>query len=186
VKRRMSDDIRYRLRGLADQLVKPIRLAEALEAAYKKAAPVVRKVVEAKYPPKDMRILAKYEAAGPDKCVKVQLANGTVEKFDFTDDAPFVVSSYCSNRMYLAGDASGAIEDWAAARDKFNEERKRRLADYNSLILTAKYVEEITGVWPEAEKLLPKRQELVALNDDVLARIKRDIAERSRATAAAD
>lgn len=182
-KTRLTEGARSGLRGLAAKLIQPVAETAALEAAYKKAAPLVRAIVEAVYPPKDMRVCAKYKAASPDCCIKLRLTAGGIEQFDFAEgQAPLVVDKTYQGKIYDADAATtDAVAEWVTARDALKAEKKRRLADYDALVRSSRYVEDVTAVWPEAEAHLPKKTALIALPDAVAERIKADITERKAA-----
>lgn len=181
---RLLEGHRDRLRYFAKEIVQPRAELKALTKAYDKAAPIVKKIVETKYPPTDMATLTKYQLSERDDCVKLQLTAGGVDEFQFKDtDAPVVPGGYsCRTRIYLADEkATAAVQIWIAARDAYETERKKRIADYYALIAAARTTEDLITVWPEARDHLPKGQEVVAVNNDVLARIAADLKERAKA-----
>lgn len=179
-KTRMTEGQRRRFRDLAEKLVKPTAQFNALTKAYEKAAPRVRKCVEAKYPPKDMDICKKYNVAFGDDCVKLQLTSGGVNRFTFTDGEGPVVAGGC--QIYLADEATtNAFESWRQAAEAYETERVARLRAYHAVIAAAQFVEEVIEVWPEVAAHIPKRQELIAVNDEVLAQIRADQRERAKA-----
>lgn len=181
LKTRLTEAARNGLIALAGKLVCPAAEKAALDAAYKMAAPLVRACVEAVYPPKDMRVCAKYQAASPDHCIKLRLTAGGIEQFDFAKGAaPLVVAKTYHGKIYDADAATtDAVAKWVAAKDAFKAEKDRRIAAYGALARASRYVEDVTAVWPEAAAHLPKKLALVALPADTAARIQSDIAERT-------
>lgn len=187
-KRRLTQWMREKLISYATETVKPAAETKALDAAYKKAAPLVRKIVEAKYKPADMAICAKYELTQPDACIRLQLANGAVQEFEFVEDdgIPIVTRGSCYSRMYVADEkASAAIDAWAAARDAFKAEAKKRIAAYTALVQGSSTVEDVQAVWPEVSSLLPADNALIALGPAEMDILAADQKERQRYSIAA-
>ena len=181
---RLLQWMRSRLNELADKIVEPKKEKRVLEAAYGKAEPLVRKIVETMFPPREMRVLQKYKAASGYKDVKVAFPNGSVEEFVFASDAaPTVPSDYDSRRqIYLADErAAAAVEAWRDALTAYIGERKTRLAAYHALIAGSSYLDEITLIWPEAEGAIPSNNLPIALNPEQIALVKSDVRERKAA-----
>lgn len=184
-KLRLRSDHRQMLKEFARKVAKCPAEEQALEAAYNKAAPLVRKVVEAKYPLKDMRICKKYDVAEIDDCIKLQLAAGGIEMFNFArDTGPLVARSTSHGAIYAADDAcTAAVADWITARDALKAAQKAKNTDYDALIFNARTLEDVTEVWPEADSLRPKMGSyaLTVLSADAVERIKADVAMRANA-----
>lgn len=183
-KRRLTQAMRDRLVLYAQKNVAPAQETKALAAAYKKAEPLVRKIVEAKYKPADMVVCAKYELTRPDACVRFQLPNSVVTEFSFESEAvaPIVVGNNCYSRMYLADEkAAAAIEAWVSARDALKVEFKKRVEAYHALAAGSTYVEDVVAVWPEVADLFPADNALIALGPDQIALVRADIQERKAA-----
>lgn len=159
--------------------------------AYAKAAPLVRKLVEERYPPKDMKLLLKYEQARHDACIRLQLTAGGVVEFRFRDPdkgplVPGSSNSYgCRNRMYAADDAAtAAIVASLAAAEALIKARNTKLSDYQALISASSTLEQIEDVWPAGGAALRPRKGRslpVILSDEVIARIKADASSMARA-----
>ncbi len=179
---RLNDGLRKRLYELVTTTVKCPAEAARLDQTYSKAAPLVRAIVEAKYPPKDMKICAKYEAASVDDCIKLQLFAGGVDKFDFSNGSgPLVAKKTYQGQIYLADEpTTEAFHDWRAARDAFDTALRKKSSDYNTLVKEARTLEEITEIWPEADAVreYARSRALSVLTDEMVARIKADVAER--------
>lgn len=159
----------------------------AVDETYKAAAPLVRAVVEAKYPPKDMKLLAKYEAAEADPCIRLNLTAGGVTQFMFRDDDAGPMrpnSGGCWRHIYQADAATtAAVQAYAAAVEAFNKAIKAKRDDYYALIRHSAKLEEIEGIWPAAGGLRAtlNRSVPVVLSDDVVARIRADVASQQAA-----
>ena len=183
-KRPLRQWMREKLISFAKESVAPVAEQKALNAAYKKAEPLVRKLVEAKYKPADMAVCAKYSLTRPDACIRVQFANGGVEQFNFATEevAPIVVKGDCYSRMYLADErVSAAVEAWVSARDAFKKETAKRIEAYRALVLGSNTVEDVLAVWPEVAHLLPADNALIALGPEQMAIIEADKRERKAA-----
>ncbi len=184
---RMNDSHRQFLRDLMRETVKCPAEDKAFDAAYKVAAPLVRKIVEAKYPPKDMKVLALYKSAEHDSCIKLQLTAGGIEQFTFSTDkeAPLRPSVYdCKRRIYAADEAaSTAVSAWVLAKNAYDKAFNQKREDYGALINHTLNLEQIEAVWPAAAKLRERlgRSLPMVLSDDVIARIKADAAPLKRA-----
>lgn len=183
-KRRLLQWMRDKLIAHAEKSVSPAKETKVLAAAYKKAEPLVRKLVEAKYKPADMAICAKYDVTKPDACIRVQFPNGGVEQFDFSDmeTAPIVVKGNCYSRMFLADDkTAAAVEAWVSARDAFKAECNRRIKAYRALVLASSSVEDVVASWPEVATLLPAASDLIPINPEQIAILQADLREREAA-----
>lgn len=181
---RLTSSMRSRLNELAGKTVEPKKERRALDAAYAKAEPFVRKIVEAMFPPHEMRILQKYKSAGTNKGVKVAFPNASVDKFDFEPDrAPLVPNGYdFHNQIYLADEvAAAAVEAWRDAVTAYTTERKTRLDAYYALIAGSTFLDEITAIWPEAEGAIPSNNLPIALNPEQIALVRSDVRERKAA-----
>lgn len=183
-KRKLLMWMREKLIAHATNNVAPAKEAKALAAAYKKAEPLVRKIVEAKYKPADMAVCQKYDLTKPDACIRVQFPSGAVEQFDFasTEIAPIVTKGSCYSRMYLADEkTANAVEAWVAARDAFKAEAKRRVQAYTALVHASTSVEDVIAAWPEVANLLPAANDLIPINPEQIAILQADMREREAA-----
>lgn len=176
---------RRELRALMYRVVDCPAEQKAEEQAYQRAAPLIRKMIEKRYPLADMEVLKKYEVLRTDDCVNIQLTAGGVEQFKFKTDEKVGVprTGSCSTWVFLADDKiTDAMQKWTAARDAAKTALAKKQSDYVSFIETATTFEQIVGIWPEASELAPKiaRNLPVALNDDVIAQITADSKRRLR------
>lgn len=173
---------------LADERVDPTNERKALEKARKLAAPLVRKVVTKKFPPKDMAVLEKYKKAYRDDCIMVvctKTGRTRPLKFDFKPDTgPVVAGKTWKLPPYDAPPETFlAVEEFSAQREKYDEAKKALLNDYRALVYSARSLEAVVEVWPEAEELRPLRPALPALSEDAITRIKTDAQLRTKAAA---
>jgi len=178
---------REALKKLRDTVVRCLTEEAAVKDAYRKAAPLVRKTVEAEYPPKDMRVLKKYEKADVDDCIKLRMAYGAVQDviFNFDDGTgPLAVKATYSGKFYLADEeTTAAVAAWREAVEIRDKTLRQKKHDYATLINAARTLEEVEVLWPEASQIreaFAKNQvALMALTPTVIQRIKADVAERA-------
>lgn len=176
------------LRALANRVIDCPAEMKAEEAAYQRAAPMVRKIVRTKFPPVDMAILAKYEVTRTDPCINLQFTAGGVDQFLFRkdDDVPSVPRPRnCSNRVYLTNEReTEAVQKWLAAYEANKKALETKRETYRSFIETASTFEQILAIWPEAEELKPRfvKNLPIALNDEAIAAITADSQRRLRHT----
>lgn len=184
---RMNESHRTFLCTLASEQVRCDAEEKADKIAYAKAVPLVCKILEAKFPAKDMKLLAKYEVAHPDTCVKLQLTAGGVVQFEFRDEkaAPMRPDRYeCRNQIYAADDAAtAAVSASLTAKGALAKARAKKLEDYRALVMNTPTLEQIESVWPAAKVLRERlnRTLPVTLSADVIARIKADVSSMARA-----
>jgi hypothetical protein len=188
MKLRLNQSSRDALRRLARSVVAAPKETEALEAAYEKAAGLVRRCVETAYPPKDMRVCARYEAAKIDDCIKLSLTAGGVEQFQFkTDTGPLVVKPTYTGKIYQADvDTTDAVTDWVLARDAHKKAVDEKIADYHALIQSAATFEAVAEVWPEADQLRGQfgGQAIAVISPEIIGRIREDVKSRAQSEAA--
>lgn len=184
--KRLSQGDRDSLISFAKKIVEQSEDKTAIDAAYTAAASAVRAVVEAQFPPKDMKVLVKYKAAHADSCIYTSRGYGDRDQFCFRKDdvAPLCPSSGgCYSRTFmLEGAALEAFDAYKAAEKARKESVERRLSDYRALIGSVSSFNDVAAVWPEVEALreviVGSGSALVVLNNDVIERIKRESAER--------
>lgn len=184
-KTRLNQWDRKRLLKLAVERCNPKAERKRLDKTLEKAAALVRKVIETKYPAADMAVLAKYQYGREDTCFKLRLADGSIDEFRFPDGQGIrVANRYYLGDIYDAGDAktTAAAKVWRTAADAFEAERKKRIAAYEALIAAARYFEDVTAVWVEAEELreaICGKVHLPALlTEDLAVTIQADAQER--------
>lgn len=184
--KRLSQYDRTRLLELAKKRVTESADADARDAAYHAAAEAIRAEVEKQFPPKDMKVLARYDAASPDKCIYVSRGYGDRDRFCFRegDKIPMRPSNGgCGYRTFLLeGPAIEALDAYKDAEKAFEDGITQRFSDYKALICTVNTFNEVASVWPEAEELreavVGSATALVVLNNDIVKRIQSDAAHR--------
>lgn len=183
-KRKLLQWMRDRLMSHAKEVVQPNIEKRALDAAYKKAAPMVAAIVTKKFPPAEMKSLKKWHCCCVCDDPRLQLPNGSIVEFQFdADEAPSRPDQYqYRNQIFLAdASTSAAVEKWIAARDAYKVEREKRLVAYRALVDGAGYVEDVIDVWPEAKDILPAGSVPIPLGPDQIALVRRDQKERKAA-----
>lgn len=122
---RLTVGLRDSLKLLAKQTVDPAVERDALNAAYAKAAPLVRAVVEKTFPPKDMKVCKKYGSAFIDDCIKLRLPGLVIDQFVFAGNAgPLVAKKTYSGQIYDADpDTASAVLAWLDATKAYEAEK---------------------------------------------------------------
>lgn len=183
-KTRINERMRAVLGRLARSLVAcPIEQADA-DAAYKIAAVLVRKIIEARYPPKHMAILKQYDQANAHHCVLMQLTPGGFQEWRFRNEdkqAPLQPGKY--HQTHIADEAvTTAVHRSITADDALKTALEKKTADYYALIAAANTFEDVCEVWPEAEAArgdCGASAIVVAVTPDVVARIRADVSARA-------
>ncbi|MDE2106388.1 MAG: hypothetical protein KGL39_54735 [Patescibacteria group bacterium] len=180
---RLYQGARSQLKTLARKLVGCPAEEATLAAAYEAAAPAVRAIVHRALPPRDMAVYKRYDPAYIDDCIRLRLTSGGVEQFLFDEGTgPLVVhGGGCLRRIFLADETeTDLVQTWIAARDAHKAALKAKLSDYDALISQAKTLEDVTAIWPEAERLRSEigGHPIVAFAGDVADRIRADVAAR--------
>src|ERR1700728_3939839 len=183
-KRKLLQWMRDQLKEHAEKVVLCSAEKKALDAAYKKAAPLVTAILHQKFPPSEMKVLAKWKATSFEDDPKLSTPDGSVTQFIFDkDDYPMKPNSWDYDRQIYIANATvaSAIEKWIIARDAYKAERKKRLDAYSAMIDGSSTVEDLIGVWPEAAGVLPSGSPPIALGPEQIAIIKADLRERKAA-----
>lgn len=183
-KRKLLQWMREQLKEHAAKVVTCSAEKKALDAAYKKAAPLVTAIVTQKFPPAEMKILAKWKSTRNAAEINLSIPDGSVVKFEFQkDDYTQRPDSFEYNRQILLANATvaTAVEKWKTAHDAYTAERKKRLSAYSAMIDGSSTVEDLIAVWPEAAGVLPAGSPPIALGPEQIAIIKADLRERKAA-----
>jgi hypothetical protein len=156
---------------------------KAADKAYATALPLLNAAVEERYPPKDMVILKKYEAANNYTTLKVSLSTGGFTQITMREGDGMLMPCW---HGALAADAkmTKAIDGWLTAEDTLKKAVEKKLADYNALIQAASTFQEVVEVWPEAEAMRTRcgaSAVVIAVTPEVVARIRADVAARKKA-----
>lgn len=192
MKTRMTKRLRCDLKYLVRTKIIHDALNRVLGEAYNALAPLVRELVAEKYPVPDMALLACYNVAIQDRCIKLKLKNGTINAFDFTDsdDWPWIPDAYdCRHRIYDAGEdylgglVSARFAEWSDARDALTAANHALWTDYFALIDNARHLEEVCEVWPRACVLLMHKTSTAVsiVTPELIVRIKADQTARTTA-----
>lgn len=187
-KLRLNNEHRLFLRRLARNNISCPAEAKTDAEAYEKAAKVVRAAVLERYPTKDMNVLRRYNVAYRDTCLRFQLTAGGVVQFELRGQAEevglWVPDLRCSNHIYQIDEAGSALVVASlSAAGALDEAIERKHADYVALIAASQTLEQVEEVWPEAAVLREHvgRSLPSVLSDDVIARIREDVALRADA-----
>jgi hypothetical protein len=183
--KRLSDRDRDSLYKLARKRIEDTQDSTGLDNAYEFAAQAVHDALVEQYPQKDMRVLARYDAATADSCVYISRGHYDYDQFCFREGDKRIPlrpgrGGGCNSRnaFMLEGERADAYSAYNKAKEAHEAAIKQRYADYQALIYAAKTFNEVTEVWPEAEQLreaiVGTSSALVVLSNDVVERIKND------------
>lgn len=181
MKTRLNSYSRDSLTMLAKSVIKCPAEETALAKAYATAAALVRATVEVALPPKDMKVLAKYERAAVDDCIRLSGPGLNFTYFRFTKGTGPLSFG---NRNFLVSEETGnAVTAWERTDEALKVATKSKLGDYEALIRNSRHFEDIVEVWPEAEKLRGDigLNTVSVISLDVVDRIKADVASRAEA-----
>lgn len=149
---------------------------EADEAAYEAAEKLVARDVRKKFPPRDMKVLAKYGKAHAADRIKGMCPNGDVVGFGFRDrTAAPQAPDYDNSIILLADDTAAAVEASRQAEEKREAAWAKVYGDYKALILSATTFAQVVEDWPAARVLEDKicsSRELTVLSQEARARIR--------------
>lgn len=171
------------LYAFANKNIKCADEEAAFEAAYKAAKPIVLAAVHARFPVKDMKVVSKYGAAQPDKCIQY---GGHDEQFVFKDDDKSIplVPRYggCSSRSYdWSKEDRAVLQTYGSTKLTLQKALEAKRADYKRLVLGARKFSDVVAVWPAAEAMrariipeTPQQRALAVLSADAVERIRAD------------
>ena len=150
------------------------------DAAREDAENRVRALVESKFPPKDMRVLAKYYVARADHCIRLVNEGGGVFQFDFRDDAdaPLTPARYCSSRGFVAdADLVALCGRIGVLEDQRKREVREIVSVYRDVVNAARTAEDVKEAWPASAAILDpfierKGNAVVVADPAKLARVK--------------
>lgn len=181
--KRLSERDRDVLLTFARQQIEATEKRAELDAAYERAADAVHGAVIARWPQKDMKVLARYDAAAADQCVYVSTGGSNYERFNFRDDdkrIPLRPSQSGCRRMpvLLEGTREAAYDTWRAAEKAREAAVRARLNDFKALIYGTPSFNALAEAWPAAEtmreKIVGTGTALAVLSSDVINRLKAD------------
>lgn len=184
-KTRLSQGSRSVLQRHATKLVECPKEHAANETAHTAAYAAVRKMVETRYPPKDMAVLKRYGTADACLEVRIQLAAGGVTKWWFRTADKCPLSPSWTNILYITDEATTKVlERHQETERALKDALSKKLSDYVSLISAANTFEDVLEVWPEAEAVRSQcgaSAIIVAVTPEVVARIRADVRARAKA-----
>ncbi len=179
--KRLSDGNRSSLYRLAARKIEETTDTTELDETYAAAKAIAHKAAATTYPPKDMQVLKRYGATLEDECIYLagpsaqylelylRCGDGIIRPYSrgCNRQAPFAVSD----------EDAAAITLYNDTKKLFDAALKTRRDDFYALINTAKSFNELSAIWPAAEELRQQivgGNSLVAMNDEVMERIKSD------------
>lgn len=184
--KRLSQGDREALFRHAQKIIDATEDSSAVDNAYHAAAEAIRMEIERQYPVKDMKVLAKYDAARSDDCIKISRGGYDVDQFCYRkgDKAPLrPARGGCRSHVYALDQAGlDAFDTHKLAVKERDDRVKARLADYKALIFHVPSFNDVASVWPEANELreavVGSNSAVLVLSSDVIERIQKDAAER--------
>lgn len=154
----LSKSDRALLTEFAGTHIKCIEEQLAFDENYSKAKPIVLEVVRVLFPLNDMAVLARYNLVQPDKCIRFGGWRNNDTSFVFKDDdpdMPFVPKfGSCYNRAYIwTKDHLQILSAYQLSRQALALAKGQKLETYRRLILGARSFNDVSSIWPAAEKL---------------------------------
>lgn len=185
--KRLSKRDRAILTEFAAKQVSGTEPTDALDAAYELAADAISAKVMADNPPRDMKVLKRYNLANKDQCIFISQGKGWgYSRFRFREgDGRVHLRAIrwggCDrNPILLEGEAAAAFGKYTAAAKAWDAAISDRLGDYKALIQSARTFNELVDAWPAAEgvraQIFGTGTAIQVMNPDVARRIKQDAA----------
>jgi len=183
--KRLSQSDRTALYRFAKRQIEATQDRSELDAAYEAVASAVHAEVVRRWPQSDMRVLAKYDAAAPDRCVYV--ADGgsqwDYEQFCFNDGDKRIalrptIRGCTRLPIQLESEGADAFAAYLAAVKTRDEQIKARVDDFNALIYNTSNFNALAEVWPAVEamrgEIVGSGAALSVLSNEAVDRIKAD------------
>lgn len=182
--KRLSGSDRSIILNFANKQIKATADTEAVDIAYEAAADAIHKVVVARWPQKDMRVLQRYDVADEDACVYVSTGGYNYERFTYRDGDKRIAirpNRNCSRQpIMLEGSDETAFDAYCAATKAADAANNQRLADFRALINGTLTFNALVEVWPALEALRTticgNRSAVQILSADVVSRVQNDAA----------
>lgn len=166
----------------------------ALQQTTIKAVAATNVAIRKKYPENDMKVLEKYNCTRKDGCLRFTiLGTGQVFGVEFfprynviediaSELAPVPTGRGCSNNDVFVISETGkkAIESFTAAKEKYNDDKAKKRAEYRAFLDVCKYVEEVDEVVPLTEELKKRYMSgapLVAANPELVEQIRQEFSK---------
>lgn len=185
-KTRMNDSIRNRLRELVNEVVLCAAEQDEAERTTRDLLFQVITAVKKKYPPRDMKILQKYDRTNPVGILKLKLKAGGISQVNLSDvkDPPLRPNQTNVILPFDRDEQTNAYVAWEKANDKLRKALKEKRDRYYTLIRSTRYYEDVVEIWPEAAIISNQivRNLPVALSQDDLSWITRDSKRRMKET----
>lgn len=156
-----------------------------VDRLYPKVLAILRRKVEAAFPPADMEVLRRYELVAKITQIRLALDAGGIDEVRLRGEDTLAAPHAGRNRIYgCTAVETGQIAEYIAAADALDAALKTKHHDYRSFIAAATTLEQIAEVWPEGAAALEKRivRNLPSVvSEDLIARVKADAAQRRKA-----
>lgn len=182
--KRLSQNDRSILTRFAARQIEATQDHDELDSAYEAAADAIHAEVVKHFPPKEMAILVKYNAAEPDKCVYVSSPDRAFnyDRFCYRDGDSRITARprrTCRNMpINLEGDAATTYVRFQEASAAFDKLKNQRLADFAAIINNSGTFNALVEIWPAVEALrgeiVGNAAALSTMSDEVVARLKAD------------
>lgn len=188
--KRLSQGDRDTIVRFAKKQIESTQDATELDAAYDRVADAIHGAVIAKWPQKDMQVLARYDAASKDSCIYISTGGYNYDRFEFRSGDKRIVlrpnRSGCHRiPIMLEGDADEAYKAFKSAQEQYDEAKKKRLNDFCALIASVNSFNALAEVWPAVETLreaiVGTGAALAVFSSEVMDRIKSDAAFQAEA-----
>lgn len=182
-KTRLTAEHRAALTKLAKTSVKgdPELLAK-FDSIRSKAESLVRAALLNKFPPKDMLVLAKCEKSAiyMEFDIRPQSENSSIVRFEFESQGVSAPKGSYSRSVYYLGETVGeAVLEYGKAKTALEDDKKVRIKAYDDFIKSARTIEAVLAVWPEAKSVIGTNTLPVSIVDASIQIIKADIASRT-------
>lgn len=154
-KTRLSKATKNALVRYVEDNCTPAKEHAVLIRTYKKALKAIIPLINKQYPPEEMKILKKYKIAGENSTIRIRFHNGHVTEFLFMGKDAMILPPFFKTMLVVGpGRTTALLGEYEEASIAFEDERRRRIRAYHELLRPAKYLEDITNIWPEAEKIV--------------------------------
>lgn len=188
-KTRLNKEHRRMLVDLAYQKIEKSFDFSKLNSLYAEFRTKCLVEVANQFPPKDMRILAKYGAAQMRNNVGIVFYSKdsdekAVADVIFENDRAHITNYYSAEaklKLPYGGEIYQLYLRWKEEKNKTTKRLNKIRGDYQNLINYARTFEDVLEVWEEAEELRHKicaNRQLIVMNNELCNRIKQNVKER--------
>lgn len=182
--KRLSDRDRSVLYRFAERQIAATQDRTELDAAYERAADAVHAEVTRRWPPNEMKVLAKYDCASPDQCLYVSSPDQSFsyDEFRFRDGDKRIAKRPDRNcrrqPIALDGEGGAAFAAYQALKKADEAQVKARLNDFKALIYNTANFNALAEGWPAVEamraEIVGSGASLSVLSDEVRERLQAD------------